>query len=311
MQIVLWNKIEESSDPITAIDKMGDWIGRSGMLPLGKVEAGKVIALVCITEGITIVEFMRTYDVMSDGRIRKKSLAALANLRKKGGKHKWIKTGDDGKEAVVELTYEGETITSRYTIDDAKKAGLVKDGGNWVKTPANMLRARAVSNGVGMIAPEIFAGEDDGAEEGPTAELKLKSANPEAAAEIAKEPAQTPKPEKKAKVIDIQAEPVQEKQQVEVKQEPVIVQAESTQAPAQVEPAQTSNGPQLSDEMVAKVEAAITPEHAPKALKWMLKSGWLKAGMSLHDLPEVRAVRILKNRDSFIETINKAEKAEK
>lgn len=306
MQIALWNKIEGSSDPITAIDRIGDWIGKSGMLPLGKVEAGKVIALTCVTEGISFFEFMRTYDVMSDGRIRKKSLAALANLRKKGGKHKWIKTGDDGKEAVVELTYEGETITSRYTIEDAKKAGLVKDGGNWVKTPANMLRARAVSNGVGMIAPEIFAGEDDGAEEGPTAELKLKSANPEAAAEIAKEPAPTPKPKEKAKVIDIQAEPVQEAKPVEVKQEPVA--QEPTPAPAQVATTQTSKGSQLSDEMVAAVEAAITPEHAEKAIKWMFKSGWLKTGMSLYDIPESRAQRILKQAKSFIETINKAEK---
>lgn len=310
MQIVLWNKIEESSDPITAIDRMGDWIGRSGMLPLSKVEAGKVIALVCVTEGISPIEFMRTYDVMSDGRIRKKSLAALASLRKKGGKHKWIKSGDDGKEAVIELTYEGQTITSRYTIDDAKKANLVKDGGNWVKTPANMLRARAVSNGVGMIAPEIFAGEDDGAEDGPNVVLNMKSANPEPVAETVKDKPAPKKPEpRKEHVIDIQAEPVQEAKPVEIVQQPPVKQ-EPSPVPVQTEqPAQsTSSGPKLSNEMVAKIEEAITPEHSEKALKWMFRNGWLKTGMSLYDLPEARAQRILKQRDSFISTINKAEK---
>jgi hypothetical protein len=53
---------------------------------------------------------------------------------------------------------EGDLGTSTFTIDEAKRAGLVKDKGGWVKYPRNMLFARAMSNGVKWFCPDLMGG---------------------------------------------------------------------------------------------------------------------------------------------------------
>jgi hypothetical protein len=50
-----------------------------------------------------------------------------------------------------------ETNVSAYTLEDAKKQGLASND-NWVKTPRNMLFARAMSNGVKWFAPDVLGG---------------------------------------------------------------------------------------------------------------------------------------------------------
>lgn len=47
---------------------------------------------------------------------------------------------------------------SSFTIDDAKRAGLVKAQSNWEKWPRNMVFARALSNGVRWHCPDVFSG---------------------------------------------------------------------------------------------------------------------------------------------------------
>jgi hypothetical protein len=69
---------------------------------------------------------------------------------------------------VVELTNDrcelqfwkdGEVVgTSEFTIDDAKRAGLVKEKSPWVKYPRNMVFARAMSNGVAWYCPDVMNG---------------------------------------------------------------------------------------------------------------------------------------------------------
>jgi hypothetical protein len=45
-----------------------------------------------------------------------------------------------------------------YAIEDAERAGLVKEGSSWVKYPQNMLFARAISSGVRLYCPDVFNG---------------------------------------------------------------------------------------------------------------------------------------------------------
>lgn len=52
----------------------------------------------------------------------------------------------------------GFAFSLTYTLDDAKKAGLVKTGGNWEKYPANMLRYRAVKFCAMIVCPDILGG---------------------------------------------------------------------------------------------------------------------------------------------------------
>lgn len=54
----------------------------------------------------------------------------------------------DGKQSGV----------SRFTLDDAQTARLVKDRGAWQTFPRNMLYARAMTNGVAWFVPEVMGG---------------------------------------------------------------------------------------------------------------------------------------------------------
>lgn len=85
---------------------------------------------------------------------------------------------------------------STFTMADAKKAGLVKDGGNWAKTARNMLFARAISNGYKWYAPDLF--ESSVYYEGEFEEDTLRDVTPvvkEYDSDIHAEPQKAAKPE--------------------------------------------------------------------------------------------------------------------
>ena len=52
----------------------------------------------------------------------------------------------------------GFEYTAEFTMDDAKRAGLVKSGGGWEKYPANMLRWRAVGFCADVVFPDVLGG---------------------------------------------------------------------------------------------------------------------------------------------------------
>lgn len=52
----------------------------------------------------------------------------------------------------------GFSYTARYTMDDAKRAGLVKAGSGWEKYPANMLRARTIGFAADVVFPDVLGG---------------------------------------------------------------------------------------------------------------------------------------------------------
>lgn len=52
----------------------------------------------------------------------------------------------------------GYTYTVEFTMDDAKRAGLVKGGSGWEKYPANMLRWRAIGYCADIVFPDVLGG---------------------------------------------------------------------------------------------------------------------------------------------------------
>lgn len=52
----------------------------------------------------------------------------------------------------------GDTWTEYFSIDDAKRAGIYKEGGPWGKYPRNMLYARALSNLARQLFPDVIKG---------------------------------------------------------------------------------------------------------------------------------------------------------
>jgi hypothetical protein len=145
------------SDPITAIEKMGEWIASSGMLGCTKVEQGKLIAWQCAAEKKTPFDFKREYHIIG-GSLSMRSDAMLAGYRARGGKVIWKQF--DTKAAIALWTYDGNSCEIGFTEQDAKLAGLLpaKPGSGWAKDPSAMLRARCISKAIRMLAPEVVAG---------------------------------------------------------------------------------------------------------------------------------------------------------
>lgn len=166
---------ERFTDPVTAIEKIGGIFAKCGFVGADRLEQGEYLAIVCMAERKSPVEIIRNYDIVM-GKLRKKAIAAFADFRGRGGKVKWLAMGDDGKAAEGEFAFEGQTLKVRFTIEDAKRQGVVKAGSAWEKTPGNMLRARCLSNAIGMLCPEVFAGDDGESEAAPGPELKLDPA---------------------------------------------------------------------------------------------------------------------------------------
>lgn len=167
------------TDPLAACERLGTALAKSGLFGCDRAEQGQALMLICMSERKSPTEILRNFDIV-EGKLRKKALAILAEFRQRGGKHKWLADGSDGQTAEIELTFEGQTIRSRFTMDDAKRANAsFKPGSAWVKTPGNMLRARAASNGVAMLCPEVVAGSEEEAENtpAPAAPLDLSPRN--------------------------------------------------------------------------------------------------------------------------------------
>ncbi len=162
-EITLFDKIQ---DPVQAIEKLGEWISKSGLFGCEKVEQGMVLAMASLSEKRPITDICRRYHIVK-GKLSMKAEAMLAEFNQRGGRHKWIKSDD--KEAIISLTFgDFKDFPVRYAITDAERAGLCgKDGaklpgqsgiGSWQKQPDAMLRARVTSEGIRMVCPEIVAG---------------------------------------------------------------------------------------------------------------------------------------------------------
>jgi hypothetical protein len=159
----IYSKIE---NPMLAVAELGKMFHQSQIMGVATPGDGAVLALTCMCEGITPLEFAKTYHIIK-GRPSMKADAMSARFRQSSGKVRWINLGDDGKEAKAEFSYDGQTLEIAYTIDDAKKVMGKDDKGkdridhpdsNWSKDRGAMLRARLITKAIRIIAPELIAG---------------------------------------------------------------------------------------------------------------------------------------------------------
>ena len=151
-QIVAYDKINDAA----GLEMFGNAICRSGMFGCESKEAGIVFALQCVAENKPPLEMAKNYHLVK-GKLTKRSDAMLADFRRAGGKVVWADLKNEEIQEAV-FTFEGQKTDASYSIEDAKRAGLVRSGSAWDKTPAAMLRARCISETLRAIAPEIVQG---------------------------------------------------------------------------------------------------------------------------------------------------------
>lgn len=151
------------TDPLKFVTEFGMSLAKSQMFGCSNPEQGHVMAMACLTEGISPVEVAKKYHIIQ-GRLSMRSDAMLAKFRELGGKHRIVERTADAAE--IELTLDGQSQKFRFTFEEAKQEKFVygKDGktlkDNWA-TPRGrmqMLWARVASDGVRCMAPEVNAG---------------------------------------------------------------------------------------------------------------------------------------------------------
>jgi hypothetical protein len=148
------------SDPMQAIKTLGLAIFKSGIFGLDKPEQGEILAMQCMVEKKSPLELARTYHFIQ-GQLAIRSDALLAKFQQAGGTVVWTERSDEK----VKATFRKGTSSADIVADMKEYVGngtaLGKDGklkDNWKKWPRRMLTARAISEGVRLIAPECCFG---------------------------------------------------------------------------------------------------------------------------------------------------------
>jgi hypothetical protein len=148
------NNIVKHENSFTDIMSIGKAFAESGMFADIKSAAQAVVKITAGAEmGIPPFASMSGIHIIQG----KPTIGAglLAARVKGSGKYNYKVVEQSEKVCIIDF-YEGaEKIgTSKFTIEDAKKAQTK----NLEKFPANMLFARAMSNGVKWFTPDLFAG---------------------------------------------------------------------------------------------------------------------------------------------------------
>ncbi|HQZ67172.1 MAG TPA: hypothetical protein PLY87_18900 [Planctomycetaceae bacterium] len=177
----IYAKIE---NPLQAITELGNLFHKSQIMGINTPGDGAVLALTCMCDGITPLEFAKTYHIIN-GRPSMRADMMSAKFRGAGGKVSWINLGDEGKLAEATFEFEGQSMPIRYTIEDAKNAvgdKLDKPDSNWRKDRGAMLRARLITKAIRILAPELIAGvytpeelEDAGVSQAPQPAKKSRA----------------------------------------------------------------------------------------------------------------------------------------
>jgi hypothetical protein len=118
------------------------------------------LMLIAQSQGIHPIKAAMRYSVIQ-GKPAMKADAMLSDFQTIGGTCKWITESSDCEKAEAIFTHpvhapDGQTV--RFTVEDARRAKLLKPDSGWEKYPASMLRARVVSSAIRMVAPGIVAG---------------------------------------------------------------------------------------------------------------------------------------------------------
>lgn len=143
------------------LTRAGEAVAQSGMFGVTNAGAGMVVVATCHSQGISLMEFARTYHII-EGKPSMRADAMLAEFRKRGGRYRMIENSVN--RSAAEFEFEGVKIEFALTMDDAKRTGdaFKSDGKtlkhNWAHRADDMLWARMVSKAVRRLCPEIVYG---------------------------------------------------------------------------------------------------------------------------------------------------------
>jgi len=155
---------------------MGEQLARTGFLP-DHIKTGPQFAAIVMTGrelGMTPMRAIRSFHMVK-GKVVEDAASQLARFKSAGGRATFDHLDDT--RAVLTLTHpNGDKHTETWTIDDAKKAGLLN--GLVGKFPRAMMRSRVITAGLKSLGWEGAVGAYD------PSELVESNDEPRAPAEV-------------------------------------------------------------------------------------------------------------------------------
>lgn len=144
---------------IAEVFRLADALSRAeGFVPSAYVGKPNAIAAAILT-GIELnmgpMESLREVNVVK-GRPTLSSGCMLARAIRAGVRVEWMESS--ATTSRLKLTRSGVSYEQAWTIEDAKRAGLLDKDGPWRTYPAAMLRARAISAAVRAFCPDVIGG---------------------------------------------------------------------------------------------------------------------------------------------------------
>lgn len=277
--------IDRCENPMAAIEKLGAWLSQSLLFGCNSVAQGIVIVLSCRELGISLTDFARTYDIVQ-GKLRKKAIAAHAEFLKLGGKVKWRSLGSKTEPATAEMSFDGQSLTVSFGVEDARQAGLFRKDSAWEKWPSELCCARVLSKGISRLAPQIYAGCEDASESAVSELVGMPELNIDRPAEASSTVA-TP-------VSDTQAE-------AKTGLAPFVLPEPTPKLP-------TLSCPTCNEEDFAKLLELVKgrEQETARFLRQFptKETAWLKEGESLAMISYGNLKLLLKAKTSFLERLN-------
>jgi hypothetical protein len=124
----------------------------------GAKTATEVMSLMMLAQayGMHPMRAVVDYDII-EGRPALKSQALMSRFLQSGGTQKIIENSDE--RATVEFSYKGSVLIVDWTLERARKAGLITEKKlNWQRYSRAMLLRRAQAEGVRALAPFVCDG---------------------------------------------------------------------------------------------------------------------------------------------------------
>lgn len=137
----------------------------TGFLPEHIKTPGQAVAIILTGRelGMAPMRALRSL-IMVKGKVTENADSQLARFKSDGGRAKFT-TLDETRAELALVHPNGDTHTEIFTLEDAKRAGLLSSMG-WQKFPKAMLRSRAITAGLKSVGWEGGTGVYDPAELG-------------------------------------------------------------------------------------------------------------------------------------------------
>jgi hypothetical protein len=175
------------------LDRWGKLAKEAGILPKEVNVAQAALMVQAGRElGLPPCQSLRSFYIVN-GRLAMKVELQLALARKVGVKLARLEEQNDYCE--VTLVRGEESVTTRFSDADAKRAGLLDQGFSWARYPREMRRWRAIGAALRLIAPDVVLGllSPEEAESIPPPDVEMEqvakpteASEPEAMEQVAK-----------------------------------------------------------------------------------------------------------------------------